>query len=119
MVEQERSAAVSNAIFLKKLDEIAKNNQLGITNDAKEAIVRAAKKSEEDAIKQVKPPVYTGDVGFYRGVLSILGASVIITTIGGLALVFFGIDIPQFIVAIGTTALGALAGLLAPSPVGK
>jgi len=56
------------------------------------------------------------------GVVVILGLTVLGTVFGGLALVSVGhadpnMKLPDSIVAIGSAAIGALAGLLAPSPV--
>jgi hypothetical protein len=62
------------------------------------------------------------DVWIYRAVVVILGLTVLGTVFGGLALVAVGhadpnMKLPASIVAIGSAAIGALAGLLAPSPV--
>jgi hypothetical protein len=62
------------------------------------------------------------DVWIYRAVVVILGLTVLGTVFGGLALVAVGhadpnMKLPDSIVAIGSAAIGALAGLLAPSPV--
>jgi hypothetical protein len=62
------------------------------------------------------------DVWIYRAVVVILGLTVLGTVFGGLALVAAGhgepnMKLPDAIVAIGSAAVGALAGLLAPSPV--
>lgn len=71
------------------------------------------------AISQL--PAYLGDRWIYRAVVAVLGL-VVLTTVGGgiyLAMTANGSapeSIPDAIVAIGSTALGALAGLLAPAP---
>ena len=62
------------------------------------------------------------DVWIYRAVVLILGVTVIATVFGGLAIAIFqhadaNAKLPDSIVAIGSAAVGALAGLLAPSPV--
>ena len=59
------------------------------------------------------------DALIYRIVVGVLGASVIITLLGYIAFTFFALKAPEAMVAIGAGALGALAGLLAPSPVSK
>jgi hypothetical protein len=114
-----RSADESNAILSKKLDMLAANNV--IPKESLTAIKDASKESANEGKTKVdaaKVAAWVDDKKFYRGVLIILGSAVIITTLGGLALAFSNpsVEIPQFIVAIGTTALGAIAGLLAPSP---
>jgi hypothetical protein len=66
----------------------------------------------------------TTDVWIYRAVVVILGLAALGTVFGGLALVAIGqgdpdTKLPDAIVAIGSAAVGALAGLLAPSPVAR
>src|ERR1700744_6451349 len=64
--------------------------------------------------------VLQSDVWIYRSVVAILGITVLATIAGGLGLAFHGdaqnYKLPSEIVAIGSAAVGALAGLLAPSP---
>ena len=73
----------------------------------------------DSAISQL--PAYLGDRWIYRTVVAVLGL-VVLTTVGGgiyLAVPSSGseaVSIPDAIVAIGSAALGALAGLLAPAP---
>ncbi|RXZ44312.1 hypothetical protein EBB06_06975 [Crenobacter cavernae] len=57
------------------------------------------------------------DVLLYRIVVSCLGAAMLIALIGAIALVVIDKETPDVLVAIGSAAIGALAGLLAPSPV--
>jgi len=106
-----RSADVSNSILAARIDKLGEDGR--IPKDVVGIIKDNANESAKEAINQV---AYRNDIGFYRGVLIILGFAVIVATLGGLYLSYNGKDIPQFIVAIGTTALGAVAGLLAPSP---
>ncbi len=59
------------------------------------------------------------DLVIYRIVVIVLGATVLATVFGGLYLATRAdpnIKLPDAIVAIGSAAVGALAGLLAPSP---
>jgi hypothetical protein len=66
------------------------------------------------------PPALQNDVWIYRIVILVLGITVLATIIGGLGLAYKGdvnYKLPAEIVAIGSAAVGALAGLLAPSPV--
>jgi len=111
MTNKMRSAEISNRFFAKELDDIAEQQQLDPSK--KQAILAAANKAKEDAVRQA---AYIDDKYFYRGVLIILGAAVIMVAIGGLILAYFRIEVPQFIAALATTAIGAVAGLLAPSP---
>ena len=58
------------------------------------------------------------DPWIYRRVVASLGFAVIATVLGGLWLAgSSGADVPEGIIALGSAAVGALAGLLAPSPV--
>jgi hypothetical protein len=71
-------------------------------------------------IKSLGSPLGS-DVWIYRAVVVILGICVISTVLGGMFLVIYGkgepkMALPDGIVAIGSAAVGALAGLLAPSP---
>jgi hypothetical protein len=60
------------------------------------------------------------DVWIYRMVVAVLGVVLIIATLGGLVLTMVGKGpIPEMVVALGSGAAGALAGLLAPSPAGR
>lgn len=56
------------------------------------------------------------DVWIYRGVIGALGFTVSMCVVGGLLLAFYGKPTPEGVIAIGSTAMGAMAGLLAPSP---
>ena len=61
------------------------------------------------------------DVWIYRLVVSVLGIVIIATVLGGIyiAVIAHGdatISLPDGIIAIGSAAVGALAGLLAPTP---
>jgi hypothetical protein len=61
------------------------------------------------------------DVWIYRAVVVVLGVIVIATVFGGIYIAVIGrgeptMKLPDAIVAIGSAAVGALAGLLAPSP---
>jgi hypothetical protein len=87
----------------------------GLPQEAREVI--------EKTINDAKNPL-AFDVWIYRAVVVILGITVLCTVVGGLALTFVAhgepkMAIPEAIVAIGSAAVGALAGLLAPSPRGQ
>jgi hypothetical protein len=64
--------------------------------------------------------VFLSDLWIYRAVTVVLGVAVLATILGGLGLAFMGnsnnYKLPAEIVALGSAAVGALAGLLAPSP---
>jgi hypothetical protein len=74
-------------------------------------------------IQDLRTPLHM-DIWIYRSVVAVLGLTLLSTVFGGLALAIIGqgdatIKLPDSIVAIGSAAVGALAGLLAPSPVAR
>jgi len=60
-------------------------------------------------------PAYHNDPKFYRTVAKFLGSTIILCTIGAILLAYCGKDIPDLLVALGSAAIGALAGLFASS----
>jgi hypothetical protein len=52
----------------------------------------------------------------YRLVVSSLSGSIVICLIGGLTLSILNKPIPELLIVIGSNAIGAISGLLAPSP---
>jgi len=59
------------------------------------------------------------DVWIYRIVVLTLGLSVLASLIGGILLATQDRQPPELLVALGSAAVGGLAGLLAPSPISK
>lgn len=81
-----------------------------------------AKSLIKTQITNLSSPLGT-DVWIYRAVVVILGICAVSTVLGGIFLVIISkgdakVVLPDGIVAIGSAAVGALAGLLAPSPKG-
>lgn len=60
-------------------------------------------------------PAYQSDNRFYRIVVHFLGWTMLVCTVGAIALSLMDKEIPDIIVAIGSASIGALAGLFAPS----
>lgn len=89
------------------------NNSPEIQNEFKEDPKKAIQKfSDSSAIP---------DTWIYRIVVGSLGLVILIITLGIVWRVAFGDDlddknIPTILTALGSAAIGALAGLLAPSP---
>jgi hypothetical protein len=69
------------------------------------------------AAVELDDPIYKSDKFIYRVVVGALAVVVLTTAIGAIILESGGKTTPQALIALGSTALGALAGLLAPSPV--
>lgn len=56
------------------------------------------------------------DVWIYRLVVIFLGLTILSGIGGAIALSIFDKDLPEILLALGSAAVGALAGLLAPQP---
>lgn len=82
-----------------------------------------SKKISEDpggqlkVIAQTTGPAYVGDRIIYRVVVITLALIVVTAAVGAIFLEWNGKNIPESLIALGSAAIGALAGLLAPSPV--
>ncbi|MBI3243098.1 MAG: hypothetical protein HYZ49_12465 [Chloroflexi bacterium] len=59
------------------------------------------------------------DVWVYRMVVAALGLAVLASLIGAIMLAIEGRPTPELLVALGSAAVGGLAGLLAPSPLNR
>jgi hypothetical protein len=57
------------------------------------------------------------DIWLYRIVVAVLGVTVVASMVGAILLTLRGHSTPEVIVALGSAAIGGLAGLLAPSPL--
>ena len=68
-----------------------------------------------------KGPALTHDKVIYRIVVSALGFTVILISGGVIFLAgrTLNNDIPEILIALGSASIGALAGLLTPSPTGS
>ena len=56
------------------------------------------------------------DHWIYRAVVVVLGFMVVSSLVGTIVLVMTDHSTPEIIVALGSAAIGGLAGLLAPAP---
>lgn len=70
------------------------------------------------AIASIAAPLQT-DKWIYRFVVSALGLAILFAIVGAVVLSATGRTIPELLTALGSAAVGALAGLLAPSPTAK
>jgi hypothetical protein len=75
------------------------------------------KKLRDEAIEKAK--IYESDPWVYRIAIIVLGSLALIAAIGSIVLVAGGSTTPEVLVALGSTAVGALVGLFAPSPSSK
>lgn len=66
-------------------------------------------------IREIAEPLRT-DAWIYRMVVGFVGLALLAAVGAAIGLAARSREIPDFLVAVGSGALGALAGLLAPSP---
>lgn len=69
-------------------------------------------------LKNLQGPIPIPDTGVYRILIIILGLAVLLPVCGSLAIAAFGKggSVPEGVIAIASAAIGALAGILVPSP---
>lgn len=78
-------------------------------------------KLAQEVVTEMSSPLQT-DRWIYRIVVLSLGSTVLIVVAGAILLsIIHGtqINIPEMMTALGSAAVGALAGLLAPSPTSR
>jgi hypothetical protein len=63
--------------------------------------------------------MYKSDNFCYRLIVSSLAGAIMISLASGMTLSVMGKEIPPLFVVIGSNAIGAISGLLAPSPSEK
>lgn len=95
-----------------------------LLNPARVDALDTLQKLADTATKNLPPPALVGDQVTYRIVVGSLGAVAIIATLGAIYLSVTMVgstnaEIPDVLTALGAAAIGALAGLLAPSPAGR
>lgn len=104
---------------MQDYDELQRVNKVINGVIADKDIPEESKASLISQISQIGSPLAT-DPWVYRIVVISLGLTVLGTVFGGFGLAFkAGADIPEGLIALGSAAVGALAGLLAPSPARK
>ena len=82
------------------------------------ALAAKIKENPAEAIASLAAPLQS-DVWIYRMVVAALGLAVLFGVVGAIVLAMAAKPIPEVLVALGSAAVGALAGLLAPSPAGR
>ncbi len=80
------------------------------------ALQREVKDDPVSALSRLAAPAFQSDKWVYRMVVLSLGLTMLSVVGTSFALFLRGHRIPDVLVAIGTAAVGAIAGLLAPSP---
>jgi hypothetical protein len=88
-----------------------------VTNDASLPPDKKVKLLE--SLQKISTPLQS-DWWIFRLVVAFLGLAVLLTIIGGFYLsIKTAATIPEGLIALGSAAVGALAGLLAPSPMAR
>jgi hypothetical protein len=95
------------------------NKLVSTLNENKDKIIEELKNNPEEAIEKwlakASVPAYYSDKWLYRWVAFALGIIVLIAGVGAIILAQSGKTIPDVLVALGSGAIGALAGLFAPT----
>ena len=73
-------------------------------------------KVANQVVRDFPPPALQSDPVIYRIVVTVLGLAVLAALSGAIVLSLQKLAIPETLTALGSAAVGALAGLLAPSP---
>lgn len=94
---------------------IATIEQLAEAVRSDPALAARVRENPAVAIAELASPLQS-DVWIYRLVVGALALAILITVVGAILLAMQGRTVPDVLLAIGSGAVGALAGLLAPSP---
>lgn len=100
------------------MQQIQSVSELAVRLARDPKLAEKVKENPVEVIASVAAPLQS-DVWIYRIVVLALGLAVLVSVIGAIILAGLRNPIPEILVAIGSAAVGALAGLLAPSPVGR
>lgn len=95
--------------------EVQSVTELAMRVAADPQLASAIRENPAGVIAEIAGPLKT-DVWIYRIVVGTLGLAVVGAIAGGIILAVQEKTVPDLLVAIGSAAVGALAGLLAPSP---
>ncbi len=111
------------------MSEIPRSADLLVDQILAPGVLEQIKNNPEDtlrklaaiATKHLPPPPLVRDSGIYYMVVGALGLVCVTVAIGStvLSLMQTTVNIPDIMTALGSAAIGALAGLLAPSPAAK
>lgn len=74
------------------------------------------KQDPTGTLKTIAAMPLQSDVWIYRGVILALGFAICSTIAASAVLAFYGKVLPEGMATLAATAVGAMAGLLAPSP---
>lgn len=102
---------------MKNSKTLAKN-AISLIDELPDVTLSQEQKAEvEKAIQKAANYSMDRDKWIYRIAISILGVTIIAVVGGGIVLAFdTSLSLPESVVALGATAIGALAGLFARPP---
>lgn len=100
------------------MDKVQSVGELATRVAADPELQKAIKDNPVQALASLAAPLRS-DVMIYRMVVGALGLTLLLAAAGVIALAFFERSIPDAVVAFGSGCVGALAGLLAPSPIAR
>jgi hypothetical protein len=115
--EEITSVRKENKMQTRSADELVQRITANpnLVQDVKTDPVTTLKTVADQVVRDLPPALQT-DRWIYRIVVSVLGLVVLAAIIGAILLGYQWITIPETLTALGSAAVGALAGLLAPSP---
>lgn len=99
--------------YKQRLYDLA--DQVEQDQQARDKFSQDPSRAIRDFAKELPEPLRT-DVWIYRMVVVALGGAVLIAVVGAVLLAANELAIPEILLALGSAAIGALAGLLAPKP---
>jgi hypothetical protein len=112
-------------VGVKRKDKAMANNMKDTLQDLIHQVTNDTSLPPEQKVKllgslqKLSTPLQS-DRWIFRLVVAFLGVAVLLTIIGGFYLsIKTAVTIPEGLIALGSAAVGALAGLLAPSPMGR
>lgn len=100
------------------MQKVQSVSELALQIAADPDLEKAVKANPVQTLMSLAAPLQS-DVWIYRMVVGALGLTVLAAVIGGIALAVIDKAVPDVLVALGSGGLGALAGLLAPSPMSR
>lgn len=101
--------------FDKKSQSVS---ELAVRISSEPDLAEEIKKNPAQALAAIAAPLQS-DKWVYRIVVLALGIAVCSAVGGAIVLAAMGREAPEILVALGSAAVGALAGLLAPSPANR
>lgn len=111
---------MADNLYSESLTEVLNEKIPDLANAADDNAVKKVISEVKKEAAERTPPAYVADKWIYRGTVAVLGLAVLFVAFAQYQIVIADFDpvreIPDGLIAIGSAAIGALAGLLAPTP---